>query len=167
MTNKKKSGSDQIKKRTIPHAYQGSQGSRRNEWLTHEDKVMAAIEKRTDIWMADLIDKIRKASSEESARKSFVAGMTNMITVARNALGFWGAEQVLMELERWNSTAKPDDGDDDDDDDSEEVSVHISANGLTREQLSKDTEGLQEHITNWMDEKRRTEQKQARDPMFA
>ena len=164
MTNKKKSGSNQIKKRTIPHAYQWSQGSRRNEWLTHEDKVMAAIEKRTDIWMADLIDKIRKASSEESARKSFVAGMTNMITVTRNALGFWGAEQVLMELERWNSAVKPDD---DDDGDSEEVSVHISASGLTREQLSKDTEGLQEHITKWIDEKRRTEQKQARDPMFA
>ena len=165
MTNKKKSGSNQIKKRTIPHAYQGSQGSRRNEWLTHEDKVMAAIEKRTDIWMADLIDKIRKASSEESARKSFVAGMTNMITVTRNALGFWGAEQVLMELERWNSAVKPDD--DDDDDDSEEVSVHVSASGLTREQLSKDTEGLQEHITKWIDEKRRTDRKQARDPMFA
>ena len=163
MTNKKKPGSNQIMKRIIPHAYQGSQGSRRNEWLTHEDKVMAAIEKRTDIWMADLIDKIRKASSEESARKSFVAGMTNMITVTRNALGFWGAEQVLMELERWNTAVEPDD----DDDDSEEISVHINASGLTREQLSKDTEGLQEHITKWIDEKRRTEQKQARDPMFA
>lgn len=129
----------------------------------HKDKALDAVEKSTDIMMATFLDKIQKASSEESARRSYVTGMTDMLTVARKALGFWGAEQIRMELERWNTAQEPDDCDDD----SEEICVHINISGLTREQLSKETKGLQGHLTEWIAEKRRTEQKQARDPMFA
>ena len=71
---------------------------------------MDAVEKSTDIMMATFLDKIRKASSEESARRSYVTGMTDMLTVARKALGFWGAEQVRMELERWNAVREPEHG---------------------------------------------------------
>lgn len=77
-------------------------------WEEHEDRVKAAVSVATALFLQANGHNIQKASGEVAARNSYLSGMIDMLTVARHAVGFWGADQILLELERLNQKRAPD-----------------------------------------------------------
>src|SRR5512136_1214316 len=71
-------------------------------WEEHGERVREAVAFSTDFFTRANVDNIAKASSAVAAKKSYFSGMIEMLEVARHALGFWGADQILLELERLN-----------------------------------------------------------------
>lgn len=69
-------------------------------WEEHSERVMAAIRCSTDFFMRSNEERIAGSSSAVTAKNSYITGMIDMLTTARNTFGFWGAEQILQELER-------------------------------------------------------------------
>jgi hypothetical protein len=85
----------------------GSKDSGQDDWNGHEVKMREAMRKSAIVFMVDHVEQIKKASSEEAAYRSYVCGVIDALTVARNALGFWGVEEIRKEFERWNSMRVP------------------------------------------------------------
>jgi hypothetical protein len=76
-------------------------------WEDHADKVRLAVGKRTALFAHEHKDKIQNANKEEVAVRSYAAGMYDLLTTARGAMGFWTAEQIRLELERRNRLQEP------------------------------------------------------------
>jgi hypothetical protein len=74
----------------------------------HARLAIAAVRVSTEHMMSANIEHVRKATSEESAYKSYASGMIDMLSIARTALGFWDAEQIRQELERQNEAWESD-----------------------------------------------------------
>ena len=85
----------------------GSKDSGQDDWHGHEVKMREAMRKSAIVFMVDHVEQIKKASSEEAAYRSYVCGVIDALTVARNRLGFWGVEEIRKEFERWNSMRVP------------------------------------------------------------
>lgn len=69
-------------------------------------RAKAAVAFRTGQFVGEHEDRIREAPVEDAARNSYLSGMLDMLTVARNVLGFWGADQIITELERSNEESR-------------------------------------------------------------
>jgi hypothetical protein len=76
-------------------------------WEEHGERARFAIGIGTGLFLKANAERIEKSTSEVAARNSYMSGMLDMLTVARNALGFWGAHQILLELERLNMNRIP------------------------------------------------------------
>ena len=85
----------------------GSKDAGQNDWHAHEVRMREAMRKSAIVFMVDHAGQIKKASSEEAAYRSYVCGVIDALTVARNGLGFWGVEEIRKEFERWNSMRVP------------------------------------------------------------
>ena len=83
----------------------GSKGS--TSWEEHGGRVRAEVAIGTSLFMRANEERIAKASSAAAAKNSYASGMIDMLSVARSTFGFWGAEQILMELERLNRKHAP------------------------------------------------------------
>jgi hypothetical protein len=87
---------------TVPTGVSESGPKGSASWEEHGERVRVAVAVGTSLFTRVNEGRIAKASSAEAAKSSYVSGMIDMLSVARNALGFWGADQILMELERMN-----------------------------------------------------------------
>jgi hypothetical protein len=99
MTKREKMSSDCDKKDIAGVTCVGSRTISRQE---HEERVIAAIRRGANGFIKVNSEKICNASKEECAYRSYMTGMIDMLSFVRNALGYWGAEQVREELERWS-----------------------------------------------------------------
>jgi hypothetical protein len=72
-------------------------------WEEHAKRAQAAVAITTDLFLRANDSNIAKSTSAVAAKSSYVSGMFNTLSAARNALGFWGADQILRELERLNA----------------------------------------------------------------
>lgn len=133
-------------------ANQGPRAS--TSWEEHGERVSAAIAIGTDVFLHTNKDRIVRASSTQAAKNSYVAGMIDMLSLARGALGFCGADMILLELERLNMRRFAD----------EEESMNVCADSPGRS-----LEGAQGDIGDAL--RRKSEPKAAKvityDPMFA
>jgi hypothetical protein len=71
-------------------------------WEEHSLRAKAAISLSTRRFIRENREGIDESTQEEVASNSYVAGMLDMLSIARGAFGFWGADQILDELERYN-----------------------------------------------------------------
>lgn len=77
--------------------------ARRSEtWEEHALRARAAVAVSTRRFIRENREGIEGSPSEEVASNSYLAGMLDMLSMARGTFGFWGADQVLDELERYN-----------------------------------------------------------------
>ncbi len=76
-------------------------------WDEHGERARFAIGIGTGLFLKANAERIEKSANEVAARNSYMSGMIDMLTIARNALGFWGAHQILLELERLNMSRIP------------------------------------------------------------
>ena len=85
----------------------GSEDFGQDDWHGHEVRMREAMRKSAVVFMVDHVEQIKKASSEGAAYSSYLCGVIDALTVARNRLGFWGVEEIRKEFERWNSMRVP------------------------------------------------------------
>lgn len=71
-------------------------------WEEHNERVKYAVALGTERFLREHKDKIEVSSGESVARNSYLSGMIDMLSIARGTFGFWGADQILDELERIN-----------------------------------------------------------------
>jgi len=76
-------------------------------WEEHGERARVAIGIGTGLFLKANAERIERSSGEVAARNSYMSGMIDVLTIARNALGFWGAHQILLELERLNMSRIP------------------------------------------------------------
>lgn len=71
-------------------------------WEEHSERVRHQVALSTERFLQDNREKIGSSPAERIARNSYLAGMIDMLSTARGTFGFWGADQILSELERVN-----------------------------------------------------------------
>jgi len=79
-------------------------------WEEHSERVLKALSIGTGHFLRANAERIGSATSQVAAKNSYMSGMIDVLTVARNALGFCGADQILLELERLNVKRAPMEG---------------------------------------------------------
>lgn len=80
-------------------------------WEEHNERVRYAVVVGTERFLRENKERIERSSGESVARNSYLSGMLDMLSIARGTFGFWGADQILNELERANRRfAKTDPG---------------------------------------------------------
>ena len=89
---------------------QRSRTRRSETWEEHALRARAAVAVSTRRFIRENRQGIEESSGEEVASNSYVAGMLDMLSMARGTFGFWGADQVLDELERYNRRHSADGG---------------------------------------------------------
>jgi len=95
------------KSKTKPEKRQSAGPDDSVTWEEHGERVRFALAIGTGLFLKANAERIEGSSSEVAARNSYMSGMLDMLTIARNAIGFWGAHQILMELERLNRKRSP------------------------------------------------------------
>ncbi|MEW5747585.1 MAG: hypothetical protein AB1793_02185 [Candidatus Thermoplasmatota archaeon] len=92
-------------------ARRSSRAARQSDtWEEHALRARAAVAVSTRRFIRENRQGIEESPSEEVASNSYVAGMLDMLSMARGTFGFWGADQVLDELERYNRKRSADGG---------------------------------------------------------
>ncbi len=87
VAKKRKSGKAGARTKVISHRQHGA-------------RIVELVGIGADGFVETNSEKISSASKEECALRGYTAGMLDMISLVREAIGFWGAEQVREEMER-------------------------------------------------------------------
>jgi len=123
------------------------------------EEIKAAVEESKRRFLENNRENIRRSGKERIASESYRGGMVDMIMTVRNALGKWGVEQLLTELEKRQRM-----------EDSGEA-VHVRVNvmaGHERAAFSpEDAKELGQQIAKWLEERKGKGKSQGKDPMFA
>ncbi len=96
-TKKSRGRSSPKRKRKSKRAGKGSA-----TWEEHNERVRYQAALSTERFLQENREKIGSSPAESIARNSYLAGMIDMLSTARGTFGFWGADQILSELERVN-----------------------------------------------------------------
>lgn len=123
------------------------------------DEIRAAVEESKRRFLVNNRENIRRSGKERIASESYCGGMVDTIMTVGSALGKWGVEQLLTELEKRQRM-----------EDSGEA-VHVRVNvmpGHERAGISpEDAKELAEQIARWIEGRKGNGKKQGKDPMFA
>ena len=139
----------------------GKSDSGLDDWHAHERRMMEAVRRSAVVFMANYAEQIKKASSEEAAYRSYVNGTIDTLSVARNALGFWGVEEIRKEFERLNSKRAPKGA---------EASLPTGVPGSAKssqEGLAVDMQNIQAEVAELVASRKKAEAGKGRDVMFA
>jgi hypothetical protein len=135
-----------------------------DEESRHDDRALAAIGRSVAAWTKANAEPIKSSSPEECAAKSYMGGMFDMLMVSRHALGIWGAEQIVSQLERMSCEYGP--VAPDEHEAPGEIRVRISSKGKSQEEVVEEAKELGMHIAKWVKERSESVKKKGKDPMF-
>ena len=124
-----------------------------------DPRVKAAVQESLRFFMEVNRENIRRSSKEHIAVASYCGGMMDMVMVIRNVLGIWGVDQLMTELERFNSRRSSGSA--------PEIRITIPGGTAQGGMKPEDAKELGEQIARWIGERSNGTKKQAKDPMFA
>jgi hypothetical protein len=139
----------------------GKSDSGLDDWHAHERRMMEAVRRSAVVFMAHYAELIKKASSEEAAYRSYVNGTIDTLSVARNALGFWGVEEIRKEFERLNSKRAPKEAGP-----SPSIGVPGGAK-ISQGDPAVDMQNIQAEVAELVASRKKAEAGKGRDVMFA
>lgn len=130
-----------------------------NEWGENSEKVWAAIEESVRRFVEMNQKNIQRSDKEKIASASYSGGMIDMIMVIKNALGNWGVEMLLGELETWQKRGPPE----------KRPRVEVSVHGGPGpdEVTPEDARELGEKIADWIAKRKADGRNHGDDPMYA
>jgi hypothetical protein len=122
-------------------------------------RLKAAVEESLRFFVEANRGNIRKSGKEHIASASYCGGMVDMVMVIKNALGNWGVDQLLTELESCNSR-RFEGG-------SPEIRIRVAGGSAHGGLGPEDAKELGEQIVRWIEQRKSGGKEQDKDPMFA